>query len=93
MGNFIKKLLDSFSDGFLSKLLKGAGISLVSGTLILGVINYLINTFISDFFVVGDLAALVGVSGLDQAVSIVISAIIARAMISSANISAIKSPT
>lgn len=85
MGSLIKKLLDSFADGFLGKLLKGAGLSLVSGTVILAVINFLINKFLSDFFVVGDLASLVGVSGLDQCISIVMSAFIARAMISSSS--------
>jgi hypothetical protein len=87
LGNLIKGLLDSFSKGFLSKLIKGAGISLISGTVILTVINFLIDRFISDFFVVGDLASLVGVSGLDQCISIVISAMIARAMISSTSMS------
>ena len=82
MGNLIKGLLDSFAQGFLSKMIKGAGISLISGTVILTVINFLIDRFISDFFVVGDLASLVGVSGLDQCISIVISAMIARAIIS-----------
>jgi len=52
MGKYLKQLLDSFADGFLAKLIKGAGISLVSGTVILGVINYLIDRFLSDFFVV-----------------------------------------
>jgi hypothetical protein len=87
LGNLIKGLLDSFSKGFLSKMIKGAGISLISGTVILTVINFLIDRFISDFFVVGDLASLVGVSGLDQCISIVISAMIARAMISSTSMS------
>jgi hypothetical protein len=87
MGKLFKQLLDSFGDGFLKRILKGAGISLVSGTIILGVINYLINRFMSDFFVVGDLASLVGVSGLDQCISIVISAFIARAMITSTSMS------
>lgn len=87
MGNLIKGLLDSFAEGFLSKLIKGAGISLISGTVILTVINFLIDRFISDFFVVGDFASLVGVSGLDQCISIVISAMIARAMISSTSMS------
>lgn len=87
MGNLLKRLLDSFADGFLNRLLKGAGISLLSGTLILTVINHLIAKFLSDFFVVGDLAALVGVGGLDQCISIVISAVIARATISSSSMS------
>jgi len=87
VGNLIKGLLDSFAQGFLSKMIKGAGISLISGTVILTVINFLIDRFISDFFVVGDLASLVGVSGLDQCISIVISAMIARAMISSTSMS------
>lgn len=85
MGSMLKKILDSFADGFLSRLLKGAGISLISGTVVLAVINFLINKFLSDFFVVGDLASLVGVSGLDQCISIVMSAFIARAMISSSS--------
>lgn len=87
MGKLLKQLLDSFGDGFLNRLIKGAGISLLSGTVILGVVNYLINKFLSDFFVVGDLASLVGVGGLDQCISIVISAFIARAMITSTNLS------
>ena len=87
MGSLLKKLLDSFAEGFLSKLIKGAGISLISGTVILTVINFLINKFLSDFFVVGDLASLVGVSGLDQCISIVMSAMIARAMITSTSLS------
>lgn len=87
MGNLLKSILDSFAEGFLSKLIKGAGISLISGTLILTIINFLIDKFLSDFFVVGDLAALVGVSGLDQCISIIMSAFIARAMISTSNVS------
>ncbi|WP_445115680.1 DUF2523 family protein [Acinetobacter sp. WZC-1] len=87
MGKLLKQLLDSFGDGFLNRAIKGAGISLVSGTVILGIINFLISKFMSDFFVVGDLASLVGVGGLDQCISIVISALIARAMISSSNLS------
>lgn len=87
MGNLLKGLLDNFAEGFLSKLIKGAGISLISGTVILTVINFLINRFMSDFMIVGDLASLVGVSGLDQCISIIISAFIARAMISSTNLS------
>ena len=87
MGSLLKKLLDSFAEVFLSKLIKGAGISLISGTVILTVINFLINKFLSDFFVVGDLASLVGVSGLDQCISIVMSAMIARAMITSTSLS------
>ncbi|AUX87543.1 hypothetical protein C3F34_16800 [Acinetobacter sp. ACNIH2] len=87
MGNLLKQLLDSFAEGFLSKLIKGAGISLVSGTVILSVINFLVNKFLSDFFVVGDLASLVGVSGLDQCISIVISGMIARAMITTTSLS------
>lgn len=87
MGNFLKSILDSFAQGFLSKLIKGAGISLISGTVILTTINFLINKFLSDFFIVGDLASLVGVSGLDQCISIVMSALIARAMISTTNVS------
>lgn len=87
MGKLLKALLDDFADGFLSKLIKGAGISLISGTVILTVINFLINRFMSDFMIVGDLASLVGVSGLDQCISIIISAFIARAMITSTNLS------
>lgn len=87
VGKLLKSILDSFADGFMAKLVKGAGISLVSGTIILTVINFLINKFLSDFFLVGDLASLVGVSGMDQCISIVMSAMIARAMISSTNLS------
>lgn len=83
MGKLLKQLLDSFAEGFLNRAIKGAGISLISGTVILSVINFLINRFMTDFFVVGDLASLVGVSGLDQCISIIISAFIARAMITS----------
>lgn len=86
MGNLLKKLIESLIDGFLSRVIKGAGISIISGTLILTVINFLINKFLTDFFIVGDLTYLVGVSGLDQCISIVMSALIARAMISSTNL-------
>lgn len=86
MGNLLKKLIESLIDGFLSRVIKGAGISIISGTLILTVINFLINKFLTDFFIVGDLTSLVGVSGLDQCISIVMSALIARAMISSTNL-------
>jgi len=44
----------------------------------------------SDFFVVGNLAGLVGVSGLDKGVSIVFSALIARAIISSSSLALTK---
>lgn len=87
MGKLLKLLLDGFASSFLKRLLAGAGISLISGTVILGVISYLVNRFMTDFMIVGNISGLVGISGLDQCISIVISAFIARAMITSTSLS------
>ncbi|MCT9382464.1 DUF2523 family protein (plasmid) [Acinetobacter baumannii] len=90
MGNLFKLVGEILASGFLRRLLAGAGISLVTSTIILTVINFLLDRFMSDFFVVGNLAGLVGVSGLDKGVSIVFSALIARAIISSSSLALTK---
>ncbi|EXB06633.1 DUF2523 family protein [Acinetobacter baumannii] len=90
MGNLFKFIGEILASGFLRRLLAGAGIQLVSSTIVLTVINYLLDRFIADFFAVGNLAGLVGVSGLDKCVSIIFSAFIARAIISSSSLSLTK---
>lgn len=90
MGNLLKNLLESLADGFLKRIITGAGLSLITGVSMMVIINFLFDKFLSDFFVVGDLAALVGVGGLDQCISIVMSAVIARAMLSSGSVSVSK---
>lgn len=90
MGNLFKLVGEILASGFLRRLLAGAGISLVASTIVLTVINYLIDRFMSDFFAVGNLAGLVGVSGLDKCISIIFSAFIARVVISSSSLTAIK---
>ena len=87
MINLFKKLLDSFTDGFLSKMLKGAGLSLGTSIAISTILSFLIAKFVDSFGAMGSVVGLIGVSGLDQAVSIVIGGMVARAMLASANMS------
>lgn len=87
MIKLFKKLLDSFTDGFLGKMLKGAGVSLGTSIAISTILTFLIGKFIASFGAMGSIVSLVGVSGLDQAISIVIGGMVARAMLASANVS------
>ena len=86
MGNLFKFIGEILASGFLRRLLAGAGISLVSSTIVLTGVNYLLDRFMSGFFAVGNLAGLVGVAGLDQCVSIIFSSFIARAIIASSSL-------
>jgi len=90
VGNLFKFVGEILASGFLRRLLAGAGLSLVASTIVLTIINFLLDRFMSGFFAVGNLAGLVGVAGLDQCVSIIFSAFIARAIISSSSLTAIK---
>lgn len=90
MIKLFKKLFDSVTDGFLGKMLKGAGVSLTTSIAISTILSFLIAKFIASFGAMGSVVGLIGVSGLDQAISIVIGGMVARAMLSSANLSLTK---
>lgn len=49
MGNLFKFIGEILASGFLRRLLAGAGISLVSSTIVLTVVNYLLDRFMSGF--------------------------------------------
>jgi hypothetical protein len=63
--------------------LTGAGLGLVTSTVILELANKYINSAVSSMSAIGDIAGLLGVAGCDVALSIVIGAIVCRVTVSS----------
>lgn len=83
MGKLIALMLTFFASSFIKQALLGAGLGLVTSTVILTMVNKYISTAINNMSSIGSMAGLMGLSGLDVALSIIIGAIVCRATISS----------
>lgn len=85
MGKLLQKLLDVVLTGGLKKLLLGAGLSLVSITIVYTVLNYYLDKVLNQLQTLGAVGqigqigiALMGIAGVDTALSIVIGAYIVK---------------
>lgn len=98
MGALLKKILDIVLHGALKRLLIGAGLGLASTAILLTVINYYVDKLIqhlNSFGAVGQFGqgalALLGIAGVDIAISIVIGAYIVRFTIKKTQVFLMKS--
>ncbi|AXI03062.1 DUF2523 family protein [Aquirhabdus parva] len=89
--SLFRKALDSSGDGLIKRVLTGAGLSLASSAVIMTLVTYALGQMQASLSGAGDVAALIGVSGLDQGLSVIMGALIARATMSSTGISIRKS--
>ena len=80
------KVLNSSTDGFIKRALVGAGLSIGSSAVVLTIIQSLISRMSSNLSLAGDVTGLIGLSGLDVALSVMIGALIARATLASMSI-------
>lgn len=83
----LQRLFDSASDGFIKRILAGAGLSLVASAVILTALNFIFGHIISGIGALGAASGLIGLSGLDHAISVVMGAMIFSATVGSKKIS------
>lgn len=81
------KLFDSFAKGFLGKALVGAGLTLASTATITTLINSYVSKLQSDVYSMpADLLMILGLSKVDYAISVVLSAVVSRVFMNSLGI-------
>lgn len=91
LSSIISKTLDSASSGFLKKFLTGAGLSLASTAGVTVVINQYINNLqATTSGVSAELLAILHLSGIDFAISIILSAVVTRVALNSAGLTLTK---
>ena len=83
----LSKVLDSFASGFLRQVMLGAGLSFGSATFMTGLVNSYVSRIKSDLGSVPEMVlSFMAMSNLDYAISIILSAIVARAAMNSMGI-------
>lgn len=81
------KLFDSFAKGLLGKVLTGAGLTLASTVAMTTLINTYVARLQSDVYSMpADLLMILGLSKVDYAISVVLSAVVSRAFMNGAGI-------
>ncbi|MCF9045648.1 DUF2523 family protein [Acinetobacter nectaris] len=90
MVKLLKWLFDQFGDGLLKRLLESAGLTIASSVLLNIILSFLIDRFLSNLAYVGDISWIIGISGFDQSLSIIISALFVVAQLRSTNVSVTK---
>lgn len=94
MGKLLYLVGTFLLSGSIKQMLLGAGIGLVTAQFILSITNQYIDAALSNMYGVGgDVVRIMGISGLDVALSIVIGAVVARATINSLKLSFTKATT
>ncbi len=84
------RILYAFAGSFLSRVLHGAGLRLATAGFILTFVNYYIVMAVNSLSGAGVVLGLVGLSGTDVALSIIVGALVARTTIDSLNIRLVK---
>lgn len=83
----IAGIISFFLAGFGKRVLLGMGLGLLSGALVLIVINYYINRIVNSAGALGDMAAILHIGGMDTAISIIIGAVVVRATLGATKLS------
>lgn len=83
-------LLTSLISGLGRRVLIGAGLGLASGAITLQVINYYIGQIQAQAGLLGAMASILHIGGLDKAISIIIGACVIRASLSAVKLSLVK---
>lgn len=79
MGKLLSLVLANFAGSAIKKLLVGAGLGIATGAIVLTVINYYISKIQQQAGILGDMAGIAHLGGLDVAISIIVGAIVVRA--------------
>lgn len=79
MGKLLSLVLANFAGSAIKKLLVGAGLGVATGAIVLAVVNYYISKIQQQAGILGDMAGIAHLGGLDVAISIVIGAVVVRA--------------
>ena len=88
LSSLLSKTADSASSGFLKKALTGAGLGLVSTAGVTVLVNQYIDTLrTSSSGISVELLSILNLSGADYSISIILSAIVTRIALNSANLS------
>lgn len=90
MARILLLILNFFASSFLKQVLVGAGLSLVSGAFVLTMVNQYISSAQSNMSGFGQYAGLMGLAGLDTALSILVGALVFRATVASLKIALAK---
>jgi hypothetical protein len=83
MGAILLRILGFFSAGFVQQALAGAGLGLFTSTFVLTILNKYIASAESSFTGLASFASLLGIAGCDQALSIVVGAMVYRVTVNS----------
>lgn len=87
LASLLSKVLDSFASGMLGKILAGAGLTLASTTAMTTLINSYIAKLQSDVYSMpADLLMILGLSKVDYAISVVLSAVASRALLNASGL-------
>lgn len=92
MWSTLSKILDSFSAGFLGKVFAGAGITFASTTVMTSIVQQYISRLQSmTNSIPADMLAILHLSGIDFAISVILSAVMSRLVIDGAHLTLKKS--
>lgn len=90
MGKLLTLILGDFAGTALKKLLVGAGLGIVTGAIVLTVLNYYIGKIQQQAGFLGDMAGIAHLGGLDTAISVIIGAVVVRATLGATKLSIVK---
>ena len=90
MGKLLTLILGDFAGSALKKLLVGAGLGIVTGAIVLTVLNYYIGKIQQQAGFLGDMAGIAHLGGLDTAISVIIGAVVVRATLGATKLSIVK---
>lgn len=79
MGKFLTLLFGGLAGSIIKKVLVGAGLGVATGAILLTVINFYIGKIQQQAGLIGDMAGIAHLAGLDVAISIIIGAVVVRA--------------
>lgn len=87
LASLLAKVLESRESGLLKNILAGAGLTFGSTIAVTGAVNAYISKIKSDMGgVPSDILALMGMSQMDYAFSVILSAVVARVTMNSAGV-------
>lgn len=90
MGKLLTLILGDFAGSALKKLLVGAGLGIITGAIVLTVLNYYIGKIQQQAGFLGDMAGIAHLGGLDTAISVIIGAVVVRATLGATKLSIVK---
>lgn len=86
MGKILSLVLANFAGSAIKKLLLGAGLGIATGAIVLTVLNFYIGKVQQQAGLLGDMAGIAHLGGLDVALSIIIGAVVVRATLQATKI-------